>query len=117
MPRQKIIALMIILLCLQLPSPCQNAKTDEAGEKPPLRYRLIAVNPEVCPKDSLKLELELQNTSTHKVFIDGGGLLYSVTIVGERFATIPTGDRMGELTSDDLVSLAPGESYRKTLPY
>ena len=106
---------LVFFLCVSLPSVCQKAKT--ASEGAPLRYRLIVLKPSVCPKESLTLELELRNISSHRVLIDRNGLLYQVSILGEGHGVLSTGDRMGEPTKDEIAALEPGESYRRSMSY
>jgi hypothetical protein len=82
-----------------------------------LRYRLIVSEPSVCRNEGLSLELELENTSSHRVLIDPTALLYSVNISRARANIIPTGDRMVKITPDQLIALEASGSYRKTIPY
>jgi hypothetical protein len=77
----------------------------------------MVLKPSVCPKESLTLELELRNISSHRVLIDRTRLLYQISILGEGHGAASTGDRMGRPTKDEMVALEPGESYRKTLSY
>jgi hypothetical protein len=114
---KRILLCLIIFACVPLPSVCQKARTEGASDKAPLRYRLVVLKPSVCPKESLTLELELRNTSRHRVLIDRTGLLYQVSILGERHGEGSTGDRFGEPTKDEVVALEPGESYRRTISY
>jgi len=48
----------------------QNANDEAAGHKQPLGYRLIVSKPTVCLKETIELELELENTSNRKIVID-----------------------------------------------
>ena len=86
-------------------------------EKQPLRYRVIVSEPTVCRNESISLELELENTSSHKVLIDPTALLYSVSTSRAGGALGSTGDRMGKITPDQLVALEGGSTYRKTISY
>jgi hypothetical protein len=65
----------------------------------------------------MSLELELENTSSHRVLLDPTALLYSVNISRTGGSIVPTGDRMGKITPDQLVALEAGSSYRKTVSY
>jgi hypothetical protein len=93
-----------------------------ARKEPPLRYRIIASKPSVCLAQGLNLELELENTSAHKVTIDRHGLFYQVGLSGVSFSGEGrvkswTGDDMKKPLPDQFVTLEPGQSYRKTVPY
>jgi hypothetical protein len=83
---------LFLLFCCQSAPSSQSANTQQV-EKPPLRYRLIVSEPSVCRNEGLSLELELENTSSHRVLIDPTALLYSVNISRARANIIPTGDR------------------------
>jgi hypothetical protein len=109
---------LLLLACMQVSPLGQDTKTQRVEPKPPLRYRLIVSEPSVCFKDDITLELELQNTSDHKVSIDPRVLLYMVDISRDHGATSSTGDVWGpKVRPDQTVDLAPGQSYRKTTPY
>lgn len=107
---------LFFLFCYQSAPFGQSANTRQV-EKQPLRYRLIVSEPTVCRNEGISLELELENTSSHRVLIDPTALLYSVSISRAGGALSPTGDRMGKITPDQLVALEGGSSYRKTISY
>jgi hypothetical protein len=107
---------LFFLFCYQSAPFCLSANTGQV-EKQPLRYRFIVSEPSVCRNDGISLELELENTSSHRVLIDPTALLYSVSISRAGGALVPTGDRMGKITPDQLVALEAGRSYRKTISY
>jgi hypothetical protein len=107
----------VFLVCLQGAPICQSRKTEGTEKKSPLRYRLIVSNPSVCQKDGISLELEIQNTSDHRVTIDRRLLLYQLSISRTGGATGFTGDIITKITQENAVELAPDQSYRKTVPY
>lgn len=83
----------------------------------PLRYRFIISQPSVCVNDSINLELELENVSNHRLLVDTRALLHTVSISREGGAVQSTGDLVGKISSEQLVALEPGQSYRKTTSY
>lgn len=107
---------LFFLFCHQ-PAPVGKSVNTRQVEKQPLRYRLIVSEPTVCRSEGISLEIELENTSSQGVLIDPTALLYSVSISRAGGALVPTGDRMGKITPDQLVALEPGRSYRKTTSY
>lgn len=88
-----------------------------AAETQPLHYKIAVSKTTVCPHEAISLELELQNTSGHKVLIDQSGLVYSVSISRNGGGMGSTGDRMGRITTGQLVSLEAGKSFKRTVPY
>jgi hypothetical protein len=108
---------LLLLACLQVPLLCQITNTPVAHEAAPLRYRIIVSKPSVCEKQNIDLDLELENASDHKVLIDPAGLLYQVTISGAGRGNSSVADRLKPPKPAEYVVLAPGDSYRKTLPY
>jgi len=117
---KKAVLILISLLlpnCFQVLSFSQNVKNGEARENPPLRYRLIVSKPAVCAKEGITLELELQNTTDHRISIDPRGLLHTVEISRPGAGIVPTGDLTMKVTRDQAVGLAPDQSYRKTIRY
>ena len=107
---------LFLLFCYSSVPFGQSANTRQV-EKQPLGYRLIVSEPTVCRNEGISLELELENTSSHRVLIDPTALLYSVSISRAGGALVPTGDRMGKITPDRLVTLEAGSSYKKTISY
>ncbi len=107
----------LLIACMQAPSLGQSAKTERAEEKAPLRYRLIVSKPTVCAKESINLELELENISNHDVLVDPRALLHTIDISRKGGAVVSTGDPMGQVTPDQFIPLAPGKSYRKNSSY
>ena len=107
---------LLFLFCYQSAPFGQSANARQIA-KQPLRYRLIVSEPTVCRNEGINLELELENTSSHRVLIDSTALLYSVSVSRAGGALVPTGDRMGKITPDQLVALEGGGSYRKTISY
>ena len=94
-----------------------GAKSGVKAETQPLRYTLTISRAVVCPHEAISLELELENTSGHKVLINPSALLYSVSISRSGGAVGSTGDRMGKTTTGQLVPLEAGRSFRKTVQY
>lgn len=86
-------------------------------EKQPLRYRLIVSEPTVCRGEGIDLELELQNTTNHRVLIDPTALLDSVMSTHGNHVFGSGSIRPGKIPPDQLVALEPGASYRKTTSY
>jgi len=115
-PGVRAVVSLFFLFCYPSAPFGQSVNTRQA-EKLPLRYRLIVSEPTVCRNEGISLELELENTSSHRVLIDPTGLLYSVSMSRVGGALVPTGDRMGKITPDQLVALEGGSSYRKTISY
>ena len=107
---------LLFLFCYQYAPLGRGASTREV-EKQPLRYRFVISEPTVCRNEGISLELELENTSSHRVLVDPTALLYSVNISRTGGSIVPTGDRMGKITPDQLVALEAGDSYRKTVSY
>jgi hypothetical protein len=108
---------LFFLFCYPSAPFSQGANTRQVEKQPPLRYRLIVSEPTVCQNEGISLELEVENTSSHRILIDPTALLYSVTISRSGGSVVPTGDRMGKITPDQLVTLEGGSSYRKTISY
>jgi len=106
---------------LLLVFPCISAHSQntpaERNEAVPLRLRLIVSEPSVCAKASISLELELQNVSAHRVMVDPKGLFYQVDFSSQHGGKGATHEAWGRAKSVGFIALAPGESYRKSVPY
>jgi hypothetical protein len=96
-------------------SPAVCKRTAPAASA--LRYRVIVSEPVICEGQDLQLELELQNVADYKVAIDRLNLLYQVLITGEGAGKSSTGDNLGKLLPDEIVTLTPNDSYRKIVSY
>jgi hypothetical protein len=107
---------LFILCCYKVGPLGQSANTREVTTQP-LRYRTIVSEPSVCMNDSISLELELENTSDHRVLVNPAVLLHRIDISREGGAIQPTGDSIGKISPEQFVALEPGQSYRKTRPY
>lgn len=107
---------LFILCCCESGPLVQSANTKKVTTQP-LRYRAIVSEPSVCLNDSISLELELENLSTHRVLIDPRALLHTVSVYREGGAVQSTGDLIGKISPEQLVALEPGQSYRKTISY
>jgi hypothetical protein len=116
-PRRFLIGLLLFV-CLHLAPLSRATKTNRAEAEPELRYRLIVIEPSVCHREGITLELELQNTRNHKISIDPRVMLYMIDIRRDLSAMVPTSDLMGpKVRPDQTVDLAPNQSYRKTIKY
>jgi len=104
---------------------CQVAARPETSDRanprsyqqPPLRYRVVAVQPEICEGKDLDLELELENTSNHTLATDPKALSYQVSITGEGQGSSSVADPLRKPSASQLVTLPPGKSYRTTVRY
>lgn len=107
----------LFLFSFQISPLCQSINTKVVDDKPPLRYGLIVSKPTVCTGENITLELELENTSNHKVLIDPRALLHRVNFSRKGGARVPTGDPMGKIAADQFVALPTGQSYKRTVSY
>ena len=112
-----LLATAAVLGCAYNFAPTQGVGTEKNENKAPLRFRIILPEPSVCAKTHLDLEIELQNTSTHAILIDPKGLLYQLSFDADNGGKAVTNDPGPNSKPGPFVTLAPGESYIKAMPY
>ncbi len=112
------ILLALPFICfLQSPVHLQTDRPAGTSEGAPVTFRVIASEPRVCPQHGLELELELENISNRKIAALPNGLTYQVVVTGDGRGTSTVADLLRKPLSSELVTLSPGQSYRKTVRY
>jgi hypothetical protein len=106
-----------LLICVRLSASPQNVMISKPEEKSPLRFRVIAVEPRVCAKGHIELELELRNIGEKQIFIDPKGVFYQISVTSDTGGRTVTADPGSNPSLRQYVALKENDSYRTTMTY
>lgn len=115
--RRSVLMIAAVLISLAIATAAHSRRQIEAPVSAPLKLRIIISDPDVCIKQKLNLEIELQNVSEKQVLIDPKGVFYQLSFSSKTGAMGSTHDSGYSDEAVQYVSLQPGESYRKQIPY